>query len=623
MIVGTAGHVDHGKSTIVRLLTGTDPDRWEEERRRGLTIDLGFASLTLPSGRRVSFVDVPGHARFVKNMLAGTGGFDLVVLCVAADEGWMPQTEEHTQILDVLGVRHGVVALTKCDTVDAATVEERELEVEIALEGTSLEGAPVVRTAATDAATHGRLRDALDAAAGRAAAGAAPSPTPRPRLWIDRVFTVKGAGTVVTGTLTGGPLAAGDEVDAGGVPARIRGVHVHDEAVAVAEPGTRTALNLVLGRAVSLRRGDAVTAATPQWESGRRLQVWLRPVRGRRRRTASRGAFHLHVGTAAMPARLSVLGPAAGGGHFGRLHLPRPAAPVAIGDRFVLRDESDTSTMGGGVILAVTGRDLGPPGRERRLAAALADPHERAAAIAADLLGEAGGVLAAAEMVRAVGAPSPAATVRLGEFVFGPEHLAAERARLAGAPGPVPLPGDGASLAVVAALERDGVVEVADGLVWPPGAGATRASESAVAAAAVTTACELAGVRLLTAREAASASGTSARLVDRMLADGRLQRVGEFVTTPAVRGAVERTVREVLGAGPATASALREALGTTRKWALPILEALDRAGITRREGELRVLVEVRESPPGSSQPDAGRAGAPLHQPTAGPGSGGP
>ena len=279
--------------------------------------------------------------------------------------------------------------------------------------------------------------------------------------------------------------------------------------------------------------------------------------------------------------------------------------------------------MGGGVILAVTGRDLGPPGRERRLAAALADPHERAAAIAADLLGEAGGVLAAAEMVRAVGAPSPAATVRLGEFVFGPEHLAAERARLAGAPGPVPLPGDGASLAVVAALERDGVVEVADGLVWPPGAGATRASESAVAAAAVTTACELAGVRLLTAREAASASGTSARLVDRMLADGRLQRVGEFVTTPAVRGAVERTVREVLGAGPATASALREALGTTRKWALPILEALDRAGITRREGELRVLVEVRESPPGSSQPDAGRAGAPLHQPTAGPGSGGP
>ena len=151
MIVGTAGHVDHGKSTIVRLLTGTDPDRWEEERRRGLTIDLGFASLTLPSGRRVSFVDVPGHARFVKNMLAGTGGFDLVVLCVAADEGWMPQTEEHTQILDVLGVRHGVVALTKCDTVDAATVEERELEVEIALEGTSLEGAPVVRTAATAA----------------------------------------------------------------------------------------------------------------------------------------------------------------------------------------------------------------------------------------------------------------------------------------------------------------------------------------------------------------------------------------------------------------------------------------------------------------------------------------
>ena len=206
-VVATAGHVDHGKSTLVQSLTGRDPDRWEEEKRRGMTIDLGFAWMTLPGGRRVSFVDVPGHRRFMANMLAGVGPVDGALLVVAADEGWMPQSEEHLAVLDLLGVESAVVALTKADRVDATTLSARIVEIAERLAGTSLEGAPVVAVSAVNGEGLDDLKAAIDGAIGEGG-----ETRNRPRLWVDRSFTIQGAGTVVTGTLTGGALAVGDEV---------------------------------------------------------------------------------------------------------------------------------------------------------------------------------------------------------------------------------------------------------------------------------------------------------------------------------------------------------------------------------------------------------------------------
>jgi selenocysteine-specific elongation factor len=277
-VVATAGHVDHGKSTLVLALTGTDPDRFPEEKARGLTIDLGFAFTTLPSGQVVGFVDVPGHVRFVKNMLAGVGAVDVALLVVAANEGWMPQTEEHTQILRLLDIEHGVVALTKCGIVDAETFEVARLELDERLSGTPLGSWPVV---ATDAPT-GRgiedLRTALDAALVEAPA---PRDDGRPRLWIDRVFSAKGAGTVVTGTLTGGAVAVDDDVlvEPGHRHARVRGVETHHESVTRVGPGARVALNLAGVDHHYVTRGDAVVLGH-QWGLVDVVDVVLRTLPG-------------------------------------------------------------------------------------------------------------------------------------------------------------------------------------------------------------------------------------------------------------------------------------------------------------------------------------------------------
>lgn len=206
-LIGTAGHVDHGKSTLVEALTGRDPDRWAEEKRRGLTIDLGFAWTTLGSAGEVSFVDVPGHERFLKNMLAGIEAIDVALFVVAADEGWMPQSEEHLAVLDLLGVDSGVVALTKTDAVDDEMIALIQMEIADRLVGTSLESAPILPVSART----GRGLDGLRAALAERAM-AADHPGDRPRLWIDRAFSMAGSGTVVTGTLTEGPIRVGDEI---------------------------------------------------------------------------------------------------------------------------------------------------------------------------------------------------------------------------------------------------------------------------------------------------------------------------------------------------------------------------------------------------------------------------
>ncbi|HXF56846.1 MAG TPA: selenocysteine-specific translation elongation factor, partial [Actinomycetota bacterium] len=425
-VVATAGHVDHGKSALILRLTGMDPDRLAEEKRRGLTIDLGFAWTTLPSGREVGFVDVPGHERFVRNMLAGVGPVRLVLFVVAADEGWKPQSEEHLQIVDVLGVEGAVVALTKRDLVDGATLEERTAEVRARLEGTRLEGAPVVPCSAVTGEGLEELVKALDE---MLLAAPPPEDRGRPRQFLDRVFTIKGAGTVVTGTLTGGPLRVGQEVEVlpSGHRARIRGLQTHRRTIEVARPVSRVAANLAGTPKEELERGDVLTL-TGQWRATSAFEGWLRPVRGLGHHLTARGAYKLYAGSAERDARLRLYGTAelrSGEEAFVRVSLSRPVV-LDVHDRFVLREAGRRETVAGGIVL-----DPDPPSRPgpdpaARLRARLrADRGE-----VARLLVRERGVVAAADVFILCGAEAAEAVrrgaVALGGFVADPE--AVERA---------------------------------------------------------------------------------------------------------------------------------------------------------------------------------------------------
>jgi len=337
-VIGTAGHVDHGKSVLVRALTGIDPDRLQEEKERGMTIDLGFAWLTLPSGQEVSIVDVPGHEDFIKNMLAGVGGIELALLVVAADEGVMPQTREHLGILDLLGVASGVVVITKVDLVDDPEwLELVQLEVEELLEGTTLAGVPILSISALTGERLPELVDTLDRILSELPSI---SSSGRPRLSVDRVFTLAGFGTVVTGTLIGGPLSVGDEVEV--VPpllrARIRGLQTHKRPLERAVPGSRVAINLTGVDTDQLQRGDVVT--TPGWlQPTRLIDVQVRLLEDASQPLAHNDPVTLFVGAAQTPARARVLGQEAiepGSTGYAQLRLSHPVALVAR-DRFIIR----------------------------------------------------------------------------------------------------------------------------------------------------------------------------------------------------------------------------------------------------------------------------------------------
>jgi selenocysteine-specific elongation factor len=349
--IGTAGHVDHGKSALVRALTGIDPDRLREEKERGLTIDLGFAWMTLPGGEEVSIVDVPGHERFIKNMLAGVGGIDLALLVIAADEGVMPQTREHLAIIDLLGIEHGVVAVTKADLVEPDFLELAKAEAEEVITGTSIEGAPV---AACSAVTRDGLEE-LTATLERELAKATPRrDNGRPRLPIDRAFTMSGFGTVVTGTLIDGLLRLGEEVEVvpGGLKSRVRGLQTHGRKVEVAAPGRRTAVNLAGVAVDQLERGMVV--ATPgSLKPVTAVDVRLRAVRYTGRPIRHNLSVTFHTGPAEVEGRLLLLDcdqVRPGETAWAQVRLSAPMA-VVKGDRFVIRDPNDT--LGGGQIVDV------------------------------------------------------------------------------------------------------------------------------------------------------------------------------------------------------------------------------------------------------------------------------
>ena len=348
-VIGTAGHVDHGKSALIRALTGIDPDRLQEEKEREMTIDLGFAWLKLPGGQEVSIVDVPGHERFIKNMLAGVGGIDLALLVIAADEGVMPQTREHLAILDLLDVRRGIVAISKKDLVDSELLSLVEADAAEAIADTTLAGSPIV---ACSAVTGEGLSELVDVIEKELAQTPPKRDLGRPRLPIDRAFTVAGFGTVVTGTLVGGSLRVGQEVEIvpSGPRSRIRGMQTHQHKLEQAEPGRRLALNLAGISPRDLQRGMVVT--TPGWlRPTTAIDVRLRAVSYLPRPIRHNLQVSFHSGSSEVSGRVLLLDHdelAAGETAWAQIRLEEPL-PAAPGDFFVIRSPNDT--LGGGKVV--------------------------------------------------------------------------------------------------------------------------------------------------------------------------------------------------------------------------------------------------------------------------------
>jgi selenocysteine-specific elongation factor len=352
LIIGTAGHIDHGKTALIKALTGQDTDRLKEEKERGISIDLGFAHLDLDGGGRIGIVDVPGHERFIRNMLAGAHGIDLALLVVAADDGVMPQTEEHVDILHLLGAQRGVVAITKADLVDATRITAVREEIEILLSGTALEGAPVFSVSSVTGAGLAELRGAIT----RAVADYARPPRPGFfRLPIDRAFILHGHGVVITGTAVSGRVREGDplRILPGGETARVRSVHVHNEVVSEARAGQRVALNLGGVERTDVVRGHV--ACSPVLDRATdRVDAWVELRPSARRAVPTHGAIRLFLGTADVIGKLvlldqrTALAPGATG--YAQLALREPVAAWR-GDRFVLRDEASQRTIGGGVVV--------------------------------------------------------------------------------------------------------------------------------------------------------------------------------------------------------------------------------------------------------------------------------
>ncbi|HML77374.1 selenocysteine-specific translation elongation factor [Geobacter sulfurreducens] len=367
LILGTAGHIDHGKTSLVRALTGIDTDRLPEEKARGITIELGFAHLELPGGLQFGIVDVPGHERFVRTMVAGVGGMDLVMLVIAADEGVMPQTREHLEICQLLGVKKGLVALTKSDMVDPDWLELVVEEVRDYLAGSFLEGAPIVPVSSRTGAGIGAVKAELARLAGQVDEKKTEGPF---RLPVDRVFTVTGFGTVVTGTLLSGAISVGDEVELlpSGLSARVRGVQTHGRRGDAASAGQRVAVNLQGVEHTEVGRGDIVVPRGV-YRTTRAVDARLDYLPSAPRELRHRSTLRLHSATYEVPAQVILLDRdvlAPGDSAFVQLRLKHPVL-LLPGDPFVLRSYSPQATLGGGNVL-----DPMPPRRRRRSDEALA-----------------------------------------------------------------------------------------------------------------------------------------------------------------------------------------------------------------------------------------------------------
>jgi selenocysteine-specific elongation factor len=639
IVVGTAGHIDHGKSALVRALTGIDPDRLQEEKARGITIDLGFAHCDL-DGVRIAFVDVPGHERFVRNMLAGVGGIDAVLLVVAADESVMPQTREHFDICRLLRIPAGIVALTKADLVDEDTLELVRLEVRELLEGSPLAAAPLVAVSARSGeglpALRRALRDLAAAAARRGSAGAT-------RLPIDRVFSMRGFGTVVTGTLVSGRIREDDEliVLPSGRRVKVRGVQVHGRREAAAEAGQRAAVNLGGVEVTELARGETLAAAGA-FEPSRRFDAVVELLPGAR--PLRHGArVRLHQGTSELFGRVALAGlspdgPSAAGElppgarAFARLRLEAPAI-VTRGDRFILRAYSPPMTIGGGQVLDPDPsrgpiRTAGAHARFRALAGASDADGGEEAALQAMLLERGPAGIPKAALVSRLGVPPErmetflagleqgGRVVRTGEWLVSAGVLEKLEERLLkelgayhrtqplsdGMPreearerlfGPAPAALFEAVLARLLAANR---IVARDRLALA-GHRLSLSQEESEAAGTLERLFREGGLKPPDAASLPAAAGLPPPLIERMLAllvrQKRLVRLEGLVFH---RDALEQLKVEVAGlkTGAAAArvdvAAFKARYGISRKYAIPLLEFLDRERVTRRVGEARVVL---------------------------------
>jgi selenocysteine-specific elongation factor len=607
-VIGTAGHIDHGKSTLITALTGIDPDRLAEEKRRGMTIDLGFAHLRLPSGLEVGIVDVPGHARFIRNMLAGTHGLDAVMLVIAADEGVMPQTREHLEIIDLLDVQRGVVVLTKIDLVDAEWLSLVRTEVLATLDGTSLQGAQVIPFSAVTGVGKGELVAALDTLLKETQTR---PDRDRPRLPIDRVFTMSGFGTVVTGTLVDGRLSVGEELEIvpRGLVARVRGLQQHNRKVETAAPGGRVAANLAGVEKDQLSRGD-VLARPKTLSATRRIDATVRVLASAPQSLRHGMELLLHTGTADVSCRVIVLEDveiAAGARGWVQLYLERPIAAAAQ-DRFILRVPSPPTTVAGGTFVDVSprkhSRDDGEVRQslERRAAGEVLQEELRKYPRGVSLAALLKATMAPEAEVEALDAK------RLGDWLFDAQawQSISERAtrELEAYHGSHPLrPGmareelrsklgiaPGSFPSVVQGLVEDGRVAENDGSLALTGHRVELNADGGAAAQLV----ELLGRQPLappSLTEAMKQSGAGTEVVRALIQRGDIVRVGDDVafTRDAYEAAVAMVREIIANSGSITVAELRDRMGASRRPVLALLEHLDSARVTRRVGDARVL----------------------------------
>jgi selenocysteine-specific elongation factor len=608
-VVGTAGHIDHGKSSLIQALTGIDPDRLAEEKRRGMTIDLGFAYLTLPSGRLVGIVDVPGHARFIHNMLAGVHGIDAALLVVAADEGVMPQTREHLEIVDLLQIDRGLVALTKVDLVEPDWLELVTAEVEETIVETSLAGAEILPVSAVTGegleTLKARLDGLLEGTVPRRDRG-------RPRLPVDRVFTIDGFGTVATGTLVDGRLRSGDEVELqpSGRRVRVRGLQQHGRQVEVAIPGSRVAVNLAGVEKADLRRGEVV--ARPGTVRGtRRVDASVRVPRSAPRGLRHGARLQLHTGTAEVGGRVIVLGGdeiPAGDTGWVQLYLDRTVA-AAAGDRFVLRLPSPSVTIAGGTLADVD------PRRHPRHDSAVAASLERR--LAGEILTEElrkypRGITEQALLRATLADDADLSRVdarRAGQYLFAPEAWSAlaDRARRSldeyhrMHPLRVGMPREEmksrlglappAFAPALSALVREGVLVERGGELASP---SHRVSIDPASGGPAGRLLELVGARPFAPPSLAEAirdAVASVEVVRALVQRGDLVRLSEDVafTRPAYEDALAMVRDVVAREGSVTVGSLRDRMGASRRPVLALLEYLDAQRVTRRVADSRVL----------------------------------
>lgn len=593
LVIGTAGHIDHGKTTLIRALTGIDTDRLEEEKRRGISIDLGFAHMTLPGGQRIAFVDVPGHERFVKNMLAGAGGIDAVLLVVAADESVKPQTREHLEICRLLGVRHGLVAISKTDIASSSQISRTRADIAALTKGSFLEAAPVVAGLDT-------LRRELAAlkVPPRSSNGFA-------RLPIDRAFVLKGFGTVVTGTLWSGTLHTGDTVQLhpGRREFRVRGLQVHGETVTSSLAGQRTAVNLAGIDASEIQRGEVLT--TPGALEATALVdaaiEWLDEAAA----PATRGTFLFHAGTAEIVAAVKMMDRQSA-----RLWLTEPAL-LLPGDRFVLRRPSPACTVAGGTIV-----DAFPPRSmsRTRIAArihllAQADvPRRIEILVEESTLGR-----RIPDLIRATGtteqqlrriAAQSSRLIVTPQRVIGKDWLEARRRNLlewlaawhaqnpsaAGAPVSSARLGLDASLAAVVFDFPD--VRIAGESIALRSHQAAFSAEETALLHKIEAAFRQAGMQppapgeVLNGMDAKKARG----LLETLVKSRRLVRVREDLIFHAEAIAHLRQSLSARKGRKFSVPEFKTWTGVSRKYAIPLLEYLDRERVTRREEDTRVVL---------------------------------